>query len=134
MRPRGGHIYGRFWERCSDRHLQIRATEQRLRPLRTTRSEDNYRQRTSAPEVRAASGEEKVKPIDKFELNRMIHARAQELALHGSPAGKNGHPQLSLSARSHFGVGSLSQLTTDQMRKLYDFLDEKKRLPVKGEI
>lgn len=84
--------------------------------------------------MRTTSREEKVKPIDKFELNRMIHARAQEFALLGSPAGSNGHPQLSLSARSNFGVGSLSQLTVDQMRKLYDFLDEKKRLPVKGEI
>lgn len=75
-----------------------------------------------------------MKPIDKFEMNRMIHARAQELALPGSPAGSNGHPQLSMAAKAHFGVASLSQLTVDQMRKLYDFLDENKRLPVSGEI
>ena len=64
----------------------------------------------------------------------MIHARAQELALPGSPAGKNGHSQLSLAARTHFGAGSFSLLKPDQMRKLYDFLDTHRRLPVKGEI
>lgn len=73
-------------------------------------------------------------PIDKFELNRMIHARAQELALPGSPAGKNGHQPLSLAARSHYGVKSFSELSLENMRKLYDFMDAKRRLPVKGEI
>lgn len=76
----------------------------------------------------------KLKPIDKFELNRMIHARAQELELPGSPAGKNGHPQLSWAARANFGVGSFSHLSVEQMRKLYDFMDDKKRLPVRGEL
>lgn len=73
-------------------------------------------------------------PIDKFELNRLIHARAQELALPGSPAGKNGHQPLSLAARSHWGVKSFSELDVEKMRRLYDFMDSKRRLPVKGEI
>lgn len=75
-----------------------------------------------------------LKPAEKFELNRMIHARAQELELPGSPAGKNGHSQLSLAAKLHFGVGSFSHLTAPQMRKLYDFMDAKRRMPIKGEI
>ncbi len=73
-------------------------------------------------------------PPDKFELNRMLHARAQELNLPGSPAGKNGHQMLSLAARSHWGVKSFSELNADQMRTLYDFLDTKRRLPGKGEL
>ncbi len=73
-------------------------------------------------------------PPDKFEMNRMLHARAQELALPGSPSGKNGHPQLSTTARMHFGVGSFSQLTAPQMKSLYDFLDKHRRLPAKGEL
>ncbi len=73
-------------------------------------------------------------PIDRFELNRMIHARAQELALPGSPAGKNGHQMLSLAAKSHFGTKSFSELSLENMRKLYDFMDSRRRLPVKGEI
>ncbi len=73
-------------------------------------------------------------PVDKFELNRMLHARAQELNLPGSPAGKNGHQMLSLAARSHYGVKSFSELSVPQMKNLYDFLDAKRRLPVKGEL
>jgi len=64
----------------------------------------------------------------------MLHARAQELNLPGSPAGKNGHQMLSLAARSHYGVKSLSELNEAQMRAMYDFLDSKRRLPVKGEL
>lgn len=75
-----------------------------------------------------------LKPVDKFEMNRMIHARAQELALPGSPAGSNGHSLLSNTARQHFGVSSFSQLNVDQMKKLYEFLDAKRRMPVKGEL
>ncbi len=75
-----------------------------------------------------------LKPIDRFELNRMIHARAQELPLPGSPAGKNGHPQLSMAARTHFGVSSFSLVTDHQMRMLYDFLDKHHRLPRAGEM
>lgn len=75
-----------------------------------------------------------LKPADKFELNRMIHARAQELELPGSPAGKNGHPALSSAAKIHFGVGSFSHLNATQIRKLYDFLDTNRRLPIRGEI
>jgi hypothetical protein len=75
-----------------------------------------------------------LKPVTKFELNRMIHARAQELPLPGSPAGKSGHPNLHNAARIHFGVTSLSQLGVPQLRQLYDFLDERKRLPLRGEL
>ncbi len=75
-----------------------------------------------------------LKPADKFELNRMIHARAQELELPGSPAGKNGHPLLSNAAKVHYGVSSFSSLTGPQIKQLYDFLDTKRRLPVKGEL
>lgn len=73
-------------------------------------------------------------PPDKFELNRMAHARAQELELPGSPAGRNGHKQLSFVAKVVFGVKSWSDLDEGQMRGVVDFLDNKKRLPVKGEI
>lgn len=73
-------------------------------------------------------------PPDKFELNRMCHARAQELHLFGSPAGQSGHPQLSLAARMHFGVQSWSDLDVDQMRKIHDFMDTHRRLPAKGEL
>lgn len=64
----------------------------------------------------------------------MLHARAQELNLPGSPAGKNGHQMLSLAARSHYGVKSFSELNETQMKAMYDFLDSKRRLPVKGEL
>jgi hypothetical protein len=75
-----------------------------------------------------------MKPVDKFELNRMIHARAQELHLPGSPSGQSGHPQLHRTAQSVFGVKSFSDLSIEQMRKLYDHLDSRKRLPAKGEV
>ena len=78
---------------------------------------------------------ESLKPADKFELNRMIHARAQELHLGpNSPAGKSGHHNLSWAARGCFGVSSFSQLNAEQIRKLYDFLDEHKRLPIRAEL
>lgn len=73
-------------------------------------------------------------PIDRFEMNRMAHARAQELALPGSPAGTNGHRQLTITAMQNFGVKSWSDLTVEQMRKVYEFLDERKRLPLPGEL
>lgn len=75
-----------------------------------------------------------LKPIDKFEMNRMCHARAQELHLFGSPAGVNGHPQLSRAAQQNFGVRGWSDLTVDQMRQVYDFLDARKRMPMQGEL
>lgn len=75
-----------------------------------------------------------LKPIDKFEMNRMAHARAQEFHLPGSPAGKNGHPQLSQAARSIFGVKSWSDLGVDQMKSVHDFLEKNRRMPVRGEI
>jgi len=73
-------------------------------------------------------------PVTKFELNRMLHARAQELDLPGSPAGQNGHTQLSMAARNLFPVTSLSLLNVDQMKQLYDFLDANRRLPRRGEL
>lgn len=76
----------------------------------------------------------KLQPIDKFELNRMCHARAQELHLFGSPPGVSGHKNLSFAAKHNYGVSSWSDLSGDQMRKIYDFLDAKKRLPVRGEL
>lgn len=76
----------------------------------------------------------KLKPIDKFELNRMCHARAQELHLFGSPAGQSGHPQLSMAAKTIYGAKSWSDLTVDQMRKIYEHLDTHKRMPKRGEI
>ena len=72
-------------------------------------------------------------PVDRFELNRMAHARAQELHLFGSPAGQSGHPQLHDAAMQHFGK-RWSQLDVGEMRKLYDFLDSRGRLPKKGEL
>lgn len=75
-----------------------------------------------------------MKPIDKFELNRMVHARAQEIHLPGSPPGVNGHPHLTNIAKEHFGARSWSDLNLEQMRKVYDFLDGHRRLPKRGEI
>jgi hypothetical protein len=75
-----------------------------------------------------------LKPVTKFELNRMLHARAQELNLPGSPAGKSGHPQLHNAARSAFGVNSVADLDVARMQKLYEFLDAKKRMPMRGEV
>ena len=73
-------------------------------------------------------------PIDKMEMNRMAHARAQELRLPGSPPGKNGHRNLSIAANNLYGVRSWSDLNVDQMKKIYTFLDDRKRLPVQGEL
>ncbi len=73
-------------------------------------------------------------PVTKFEMNRMAHARAQELHLPGSPAGKSGHDALSFAARHNFGVASWSHLDVDQMQKIYLFLDAHKRLPVRGDL
>lgn len=63
-------------------------------------------------------------PIDKFEMNRMAHARAQELDLPGSPSGKSGHSHLSAIAKKKFGVDSWSKLSTEQMRQIHDELDK----------
>lgn len=73
-------------------------------------------------------------PIDKFELSRMSHARAQELNLPGSPPGKSGHKLLHYAAMSHFKKTHWSDLTVGEMRKVYDFLDVNKRMPIKGEV
>lgn len=73
-------------------------------------------------------------PVDKFELNRMLHARGQELWLPGSLPGENGHQALSRCARELFGVKSLSELDVDRMKALYLFLDEHRRLPKRGEL
>lgn len=73
-------------------------------------------------------------PLDRFEMSRMAHARAQELHLPGSPPGKNGHNQLSLAARLNYGVKSWGDLDTDQMKAIYEFLDRYKRIPVRGEL
>jgi hypothetical protein len=72
--------------------------------------------------------------LTKFEMNRMCHARAQELHLMGSPAGVNGHPQLSQAAQRCFGAKSWSDLNVDQMRQVYEFLDSRKRMPMRGEL
>lgn len=73
-------------------------------------------------------------PIDKFEMNRMAHARAQEMELPGSPSGKSGHAALSQAAKDIYGVKSWSDMNVEQMRAVHDFLEKNKRLPVKGEI
>jgi hypothetical protein len=75
-----------------------------------------------------------LEPIDKFEMNRLIHARAQEFELPGSPAGKNAHAQLSQAAKDAFGVKSFSDLDVKQMRELYDFLEKHNRLPGPREL
>lgn len=75
-----------------------------------------------------------LKPLDKFEMNRMAHARAQELDLPGSPAGRNGHQLLSNAARSVYGVNSWSALDVGRMKAIHDFMDRHQRLPVRGEI
>ena len=73
-------------------------------------------------------------PITKFEMNRLAHARAQEIPLPGSPAGVSGHAHLSKAALHNFGVQSWSSLNVDQMRKIYEHLDTYKRMPVRGEL
>ena len=75
-----------------------------------------------------------MKPLDKFEMNRMAHARAQELDLPGSPAGRNAHHLLSNAARILYGVNSWSLLDVDQMKQVHDFMDRFRRLPVRGEL
>ena len=70
-----------------------------------------------------------IAPVDRFELNRMCHARAQELKLPNSPAGKSGHPNLSQCAKDVFGVDSWSKLEAAQMRQIFDFMDQHERLP-----
>lgn len=75
-----------------------------------------------------------LKSVNKFELNRMIHARAQEMHLMHSPAGQRAHPQLLQSAQRCFGVKSWSDMSVDQMKKMYDFLEERKRLPLRADL
>jgi hypothetical protein len=81
-----------------------------------------------------------LKPPDKFELNRMAHARAQELNLPAwgateySPSGKSGHGHLSLTAKMVFGQPSWSLLNPNQMESVVRFMDEKRRLPGPGEV
>ncbi len=67
--------------------------------------------------------------IDKFEMNRLAHARAQELDLPGSPAGKQGHPNLSQAAKAIYGVKSWSELDVPQMRAIYEFMDTNGDVP-----
>lgn len=81
--------------------------------------------------VKAGTG---LEPIDKFEMNRLAHARAQEMELPGSPAGKNGHPQLSGVAKDVFGADSWSKLSVKQMRAVYDYMEQHGKLPTKGQI
>lgn len=80
------------------------------------------------------SGSSPLAPIDKFEMNRLAHARAQEVELPGSPAGKSGHAQLSKAALDNFGVKSWSDLSVGQMRQIHDFIDKFKRAPAKGDL
>ena len=77
---------------------------------------------------------EALTPINKFEMNRLIHARAQELELADSPAGKNGHTVLSKTAKEVYGVKSFSDLTVEQMKELYDFMEQWKYLPKRAEL
>jgi len=64
----------------------------------------------------------------------MAHARAQEIPLPGSPAGQSGHNHLSVAAFHHFGAKSWSDLTVNQMKSIYEFMDTHKRMPMRGEI
>jgi len=73
-------------------------------------------------------------PVDKFELNRMVHARVGELALPASPPGQSGHKLLHWIALTHFRKKSWSDLNVDQMKQVYLFIDANKRLPKKGEL
>lgn len=73
-------------------------------------------------------------PVDKFEMNRMAHARAQELELPGSPAGKSGHAQLSQAAKDVYGVKSWGDLDAGQMKAIHQFVDKYHRMPRPGEI
>lgn len=72
--------------------------------------------------------------LSKVEVSRMAHARAQELELQESPAGKNGHNLLSKVAKDNYGRKSWSLLNIYQMQAIHDFLTEHKRMPNKGEL
>ena len=65
-------------------------------------------------------------PIDKFEGNRLLHARAKELELPGSPAGSNkgAHDYLHNLAVKRFGVSSVMDLTPEQMKELHGLLGQ----------
>jgi hypothetical protein len=63
------------------------------------------------------------------EANRAAHGVAQELELPGSPAGKSGHAQLSMTAKKVFGVPSWSMLSADQMSAIHNYLLTNKKLP-----
>lgn len=73
-------------------------------------------------------------PIEKFEMNRLAHARAQEVHLPGSLPGTSGHKHLSQAAMIHYGKRSWSDLNVDQMKAVYEFLDQHRKMPKKGEI
>lgn len=79
-------------------------------------------------------GQGKLPPLEKFEMNRMAHARAQELHLPGSPKGKSGHDQLSWAARANFQVDSWSKLEPEQMKQVYEFMENHGRMPGVGEL
>jgi hypothetical protein len=73
-------------------------------------------------------------PPTKLELTRMAHARAQELHLPGSPAGVNGHSNLTRAARSNFKVTHWSELKLEDMKRIIEYMDERRRLPEGGEL
>ncbi len=72
--------------------------------------------------------------LTKFEMNRLAHARAQEVHLPHSKPGQSGHSHLSQAALIHYGKKSWSDLSVEEMKKIYEFLDEKRRMPKRGEL
>lgn len=75
----------------------------------------------SVPQTVSPIGEP-VQPLDKVEMNRMLHAKVQRLNLPGSPAGQKAPGFLTDAAKSKFNTG-YDALTLDQMRQLYEHLD-----------
>lgn len=77
------------------------------------------------PEATAAQGAPNGPAQPAFswaEMNRMVHARAHEMELPGSPAGTNGHPNLSEIAKKVYGVKSWGNLSVDQMNEVLNSL------------
>lgn len=65
---------------------------------------------------------EPLPPLDKVEMNRMLHAKVQRMNLPGSPAGQKAPGFLSTKAMQIYNK-SWDDLTIDEMKDLYNRLD-----------
>jgi hypothetical protein len=80
---------------------------------------------TPAPQTaRPAQSPPFLPALDRVEMNRMLHAKAQQLNLPGSPPGVRAPGFLGGLAREHFQK-PYESLNLDQMKQLYNLLDTK---------